>query len=50
VEGLKKKFNQLTVLNGIDIVGKHGPPENLFGNPQQPRTKQFLKQLGNTKS
>lgn len=31
-------------------IVEQGPPESLFGNPQHPRTKQFLKQLGNNKS
>lgn len=31
-------------------IVEQGPPESLFGNPQHPRTKQFLKQLRNNKS
>lgn len=34
---LKIRFNQLTLLNGIDIVVKQGLLENLFGNLQQAR-------------
>lgn len=31
-------------------IVEQGPPESIFGNPQQARTKQFLKQLRNNES
>jgi len=33
------RFNELTVLNGIDIVVEQGPLESLLGNLQQARTE-----------